>query len=98
MKRFALILAALGILCVAVGQAQAHPYYYGHGAYHGAYYRPVVVRPPIVVAPRVVVPVPAYPPVYSPYCYYPDPGYGFYYRGPGVSVGVGPGVSVGVGF
>jgi hypothetical protein len=55
--------------------------YYGYGAYP-------VVRPwvgvPYVVSPPVV----AYPPAYvAPRCYAPSAG--FYYRGPGISVGVG---------
>jgi hypothetical protein len=91
MKRIALILAVLGVLCVGVGQARADAWHHGyhHGGYYG-YQRPVVVvRPPVWVAPPVVVPVPVYPPVYRPYCYQPAPAAGFYYRGSGVSIGIG---------
>jgi len=90
MRRVALILATLGILCLAAGQAQAHPYHHGYGGYyHGYYYAPVVVRPPVWVAPPVVVPAPIYPPVYQSPCYYPAPAAGIYYRGPGLSIGIG---------
>jgi hypothetical protein len=93
MKRIALILATFGILCVAVGQAQAGDFHHGYHGYHGYYgghhNNVVVVRSPVWVAPRVVVPVPVYPPVYRPGCYYPAPAYGFYYQGRGLSIGVG---------
>jgi hypothetical protein len=90
MRRVALILATLGILCLAVGQAQAHVYHHGYGGYHHGYYGPVVVRPPVWVAPPVVVrPRVVYPPVYPSGCYYDYPSSGFYYQGPRVSVGVG---------
>lgn len=94
MKRVALILATVAILCVAAaGQAQAHPYHHGHGGYHGAYYggyyRPVVVRPTVVYSPAVV-PAPIYPPYYGNRCDYPAPYYSnFYYQGRGLSIGIG---------
>jgi hypothetical protein len=89
MRRVALILATLGILCLAAGQLQAHEYHHGHHGYpgHYAYYRaPVVVR-----AAPVVVPYVAYPPVCRPwpYYYYPAPASGFYYQGRGLSIGIG---------
>ena len=87
MRRVALILATLGILCVAAGQVQAHGYHHGH-AYYGGYYGAVVVRPPVVIAPPVVVAPPIYP-TYYPRCYYSAPSYGFYYQGRGLSIGVG---------
>lgn len=90
MKRVALILAVVGILCVSVGAAEAHNYHYGHHGHHG----PVVVHPrvwvppPVVVRPRVV-----YPPVYRydyGYGYYDcPPSFGFQYHGNRVSIGVG---------
>lgn len=86
MRRFALMLATLGILCVAAGQAQAHgyrPYYGGHGYHHG-YCAPAVVYPRVWAPPVVVVPPRAYPPVYVA-----RPGTGFYYQGRGVSIGIG---------
>jgi hypothetical protein len=97
MRRVALILAVLGVLCVGVGQAQAYgPYHHGH---HRAYYGPMVVRPPVWAVPQVVVAAPVvvyrqpacYPPVYSyPYRYYaPVPRAGFYYQGRGLSLGIG---------
>jgi hypothetical protein len=90
MKRVALILAVLGILCVAAGRIQAHEFRYGHGPYYGVYRAPVVIPPRVWVAPPVVVPVPPSPPAYQyPYPYYPAPSYGFYYRGRGLSIGVG---------
>ena len=91
MKRVALILAVVGILCVSAGQAQAKKYHHGHGGYHhghGGYHRGyhsrVIVHPPVVVRPRVV-----YPPVYQYRYYAPHQSFGFQYRGRGVSVGVG---------
>ena len=103
MKRVILMLAALTILCVAAGRAQAHDFHY---AYRPS---PRLLRPagpwadcggpaggawcPVRVAPRVV-----YPPVYGyypyPYCAQPvllrpGPYYGFYYQSGGVSIGVG---------
>jgi hypothetical protein len=93
MKRFALILATLAILCVAATQAQAHGYHHGYGVYYGGYYRaPVVVCPPVWVAPQAFVPTPVYPRVYRPSCNYPyayGPSCGFYYQGSGLSIGVG---------
>jgi hypothetical protein len=90
MRRIALILATLGILCVAVSQVQAHGYHHGYGGYYRGYYGPVVVRPPVVVAPPIIVrPRVVYPPVYGYRYYDPSPSGGFYYQGPGVSVGVG---------
>jgi hypothetical protein len=84
MRRVTLILAILGILCVAVGQVQAHGYHHNHGpAYYHGYRGPVVMRPPVVIAP------PIYPPIYRPRCYEPVPYYGFYYQGRGLSIGVG---------
>ncbi len=87
MRRVALILATFAILCVTASQVQAH--HHGHGYHHGGWYGPAVVRPHAWVAPPMVMPVPVYPPVYRPRYYYPTPGYGFYYQGRGVSVGVG---------
>ena len=89
MRRVALILVTLGILCLAAGQAQAHPSHHSCGGYYHGYYGPVVVARPVWIAPPVVVSVPAYPPVYRPQCYYPAPAASFYYRGPGLSIGVG---------
>jgi hypothetical protein len=98
MRRIALVLTVLGILCVAVGQAQAHgPYYYG--GHHRAYYAPVVVSAPVWATPRVVVAAPVvvyrrpvcYPSAYSypsPY-YAPVPRAGFYYQSRGLSLGIG---------
>jgi hypothetical protein len=64
--------------------------------HHGWYGYPVVVAPrvvqPAVVVPYgVVPPVVAYPPVYAAPRYYPygAPSAGFYYRSPGISMGVG---------
>ena len=92
MKRVALVLATLGILCIAAASAQADGYHHGHGyhrGYYGGYYGPVVVRSPVWVAPPVVVPAPIFPPVYrTRYCY-PEPSYGFYYQGRGLPIGVG---------
>ncbi len=102
MKRVTLMLAVLGLLCVAAGRAQGHDFHYAYGPHYG-YYAPVV-RGPIAVAPRVVVPVRVAPrvvyrPVYgyypypycvpSPYYYGPSPYYGFYYQSGGVSLTVG---------
>ena len=97
MKRFALILAVVVILCVSAGQAQAKRYHHGHGGYHrghGGYHHgyhssvivrsPVWAHPPVVVRPRVV-----YPPVYNYRYYAPYQSFGFQYHGRGVSVGVG---------
>jgi hypothetical protein len=94
MKRVALVLVTLGVLCLAAAPVQAGGYHHGHhngyhGGYYGGYYGPVVVRAPVLVAPRVVVPAPIYPPVYRTRYYYPEPSYGFYYQGRGVSIGVG---------
>ena len=103
MRRILLTLAAIGVLAVAANQALAGVYVgvggYGggyHGGHHGhhGYCAPVVVAPRVYLPPRVVVPYPDYPPVvyprvYRPSYYYPAPQSGFYYRGPGVSIGVG---------
>jgi hypothetical protein len=89
MKRFALMLATLAILCVGAAQAQAHGYHHGHGGYHGGFYGPAVVYPRVWAPPVVVVPPRVYPPVYDYRYYAPRPSTGFYYRGPGVSIGVG---------
>ncbi|MFZ1934896.1 MAG: hypothetical protein WCB27_17400 [Thermoguttaceae bacterium] len=101
MRRVACVLTVLGILCVAVGEAQAHNPYF-HNQYHHAYHGSVVVHPRVYVAPRVVVPVAPVPTVvypqplyYSPmygcgYPYYaPVPAAGFYYRSRGLSLGIG---------
>jgi hypothetical protein len=103
MRRVTFVLAVLGLLCVAVGQAQAYgPYYHGghhnayhYGGYHNAYYAPVVV-PRVYVAPRVMVPPVIYPrPLYYRSCYdYPyyaplPPAGGFYYQSRGLSLGIG---------
>ncbi len=95
MRRIALTLAVLAVLCVAAGRASAHDYHWAYKTYPG-YYAPVV-RAPVTVVRRVVVPIPAAPrvvyrPVYSyypyyapsPYYYYPVPSYGAYY-----TVGIG---------
>lgn len=101
MKRVACILTVLAIVCLAAGQVQAYGGHYGgyhggygghHGGHYGAYYGGY--HGPVVVAPRVVVPAypPArviYPPPYRYRCYEPAPVGGFFYRGPGVSIGVG---------
>lgn len=87
MRRFALMVAALAILGVSAGQAQAHGHH-GHYGHHG-YYTPAVVYPRVWAPPVVVMPPRVYPPVYDYRYYTPRPASGFYYRGPGVSVGVG---------
>lgn len=101
MKRVALILTVLGILCLASSQAYAHGghrggHHDGYAVHHGGHYCGPVVRPQVWVGPRVIVPVapppavmyrPAYPYAY-PY-YAPAPSGGFYYRGRGLSLGVG---------
>jgi hypothetical protein len=84
MRRFAMTLAVLGILCFAAGQAQADGHYSHHG--HHGWYAPVIVPRPVVVA-RPIVPV--YPPVCGYRYYQPWPASGFYYRSPGLSIGVG---------
>ena len=88
MRRIALMLAILGILCVAAGQVQAHEYHYVYGHHHG-WCVPVVVRPHVWVGPRAVIPVPVARPVYPYGCYYPGPACGVYYQGRGLSIGVG---------
>lgn len=89
MRRFALMLATLGILCVAASQVQAHDYHHGHGGYHRSYYGPAMVYPRVWAPPAVIVRAPVYPPVYGyRYCA-PRPSSGFYYQGRGVSIGVG---------
>jgi hypothetical protein len=90
MKRIALMLAILGILSVAAGQAQAHEHHYAYGHHYG-WYAPVVVRPQWVAPPRAIVTVPVARPVY-PYgygYYYPGPACGVYYQSRGLSIGVG---------
>ena len=99
MRRVAYVLAVLGVLCVAAGQAQANgPYYYGghhHGYYHGGYYSayvaPVVVPRVVVSAPAVVYPRPTYYRSCYDYPYYAPlpPTTGFYYRSRGLSLGIG---------
>lgn len=96
MRRIALTLATLGILCLAAGQAQAHKYHHGrhgHHGHHGRHHRAtVVVGRPCWAAPPMVVRVPAYRPVYRPmyhYPYYSAPAYGFYYQRRGLSIGIG---------
>jgi hypothetical protein len=97
MRRVAYVLAVLGILCVAAGQAQAHNPYYHNGyhqnyGYHHAYYGPRVVVAPRVVVPTAICPQPLfYRPVYrSYYPYYaPAPAAGFYYQSRGLSLGIG---------
>ncbi len=92
MRRFTLILAVLGMLCLTGATAQAGGYHHHYGHYRGpwgGYHGPVAVRSPAWVAPRVVVPPPVVVAVPRPRCYYAEPGYGFYYRGRGVSVSVG---------
>jgi hypothetical protein len=93
MRRVLLTLATLGILAVAASPALAgHGYH--HGYRHGGFYAPAYVQPRVWVAPPVVVPYGGYPavvpaPVYRYRPYYPGVQSGFYYRGPGVSIGVG---------
>jgi hypothetical protein len=91
MRRVLMILAVLGILGLAAGQAQAHGYYY-HPAYHHGYYgyyAPVVVRPAVVVPVAPPGYYSAYPPVYGYRYYAPCPRYGVYYQGRGLSIGIG---------
>ena len=93
MRRVFLIVATVGILCVAANQVQAHdPGRYDRRHHHG--YRGAVVHPPIWSRPTVVLPAPVYPPaVYGPaypyQYYYPGPSFGFYYQNRGLSIGVG---------
>ncbi len=92
MKRAAMVLAVLGVLCISAGQVWAHDHHKGHGKYYHGHRGPVVVRPAVVVPPPVVVrPRVVYPPYYGyGYGYYdPCPSFGFRYNGPRVSVGVG---------
>jgi hypothetical protein len=99
MKRIALILATVGILCLAAGNAQAGGPHHGYGGHHGGYYpggyhggyryNAVVVRPPVCLPPPVIARYPVYPPVYRYNYYYPAPAYGFYYQSRGLSIGVG---------
>jgi hypothetical protein len=90
MKRVALILAVVGILCLGIGQIQANDFHHGHHGYYGGYrHGPVVVARPIWIAPAAVVPYAVYPPVYRPWYYYPGTASGFYYQGRGVSIGIG---------
>ena len=96
MKRFALILAVLGILCVTATQVQAHEHYYYANPHYGYYYGPRVVYPPVILGPGAMVgsprilPVPVYAaPVYYPRYYAPVPRYGFYYQNRGLSLGIG---------
>ena len=97
MRRVLLTLATLGILAVAASPAWAdHGNYHGyhHGYHHGGFYAPAYVHPRVWVAPPVVMPYGGYPvvvpaPVYRYRPYYPEVQSGFYYRGPGVSIGVG---------
>jgi len=102
MRRVLLILATMGILAVAASPALADHGYY-HGYRHGGFYAPAYVHPRVLVAPPVVVPYGGYEavapyggypavvpaPVYRYRPYYPGVQSGFYYRGPGVSIGVG---------
>ena len=96
MKRIALILAVLGILSVAVSQAQAHEHHYYARPYYSQYYGPTVVYPPVFLGPAAMVggprilPVPVYPsPAYYPRYYPPAPRFGLYYQNRGVSLGIG---------
>ena len=101
MKRVVLALAAVAVLCIAANQAQAAGVAVtvggwdppAHVVHHHGWRRPVVVHPPVFYPPRVIVPAyppVVYPPVYSvPRVYYGGPNGSFYYRGPGVSLGVG---------
>jgi hypothetical protein len=90
------MLATLGILCVAAKEVQAHEFhgYHHRYGYYAGYCAPIVVsRPvwarPVVVAPLTVYPRVVYPRVYSYPYYYSVPSSGFYYQGPGLSIGVG---------
>jgi hypothetical protein len=76
--------------------AAIHQVHYGP-RHHGYYYRPVprAYHPPVVVVPRPVI---VAPPVYRSYYYHGHPGYhygyghphgGFFYRSPGLSIGIG---------
>jgi len=102
MRRVLLTLVAMGILAVAASPALAgHGYYRDYR--HGGFYAPAYVHPRVLVAPPVVVPYVGYQavapyvgyetvvpaPVYRYRPYYPGVQSGFYYRGPGVSIGVG---------
>jgi hypothetical protein len=93
MRRVLLTLATMGILAVAASPALADHGYH-HGYRHGGFYAPAYVQPRVWVAPPVVAPYVGYPvvvppPVYRYRPYYPGVQSGFYYRGPGVSIGVG---------
>jgi len=93
MRRVLLTLATMGILAVAASPALADHGYY-HGYHHGGCYAPAYVHPRVWVAPPVVMPYVGYravvpAPVYRYRPYYPNVQSGFYYRGPGVSIGVG---------
>lgn len=82
------------------GWNYGHYGHYGHHGHHGypgpnvgVYlgYRPPVVYapPPVIYAPPpapVVVPAPMVAP--APYYYPPAPSTSFYYRGPGIGVGI----------
>jgi hypothetical protein len=92
MKRIALALLAVGILCIGAGQAMAHgPHGYGHGGHYGYYDGPAVVRPYYCPPPRVIYPpVVVHPRAYGYYVPdYPRPSYNFYYQGRGLSLGFG---------
>jgi hypothetical protein len=91
MKRLLLILAAVGLFCMAVEQAQAHNYYaYGPHCRAWAYHH---VPPPaarvIVTPPAVVVPAPPPRTVYRYYNDSPASGFLFHYQGRRVAVDIG---------
>ncbi len=103
MRQIAMMLAAVGILCLAATAAEAHGYYH-HGYGYGYRYAPVYGYPvPLPAQPRVLMGTVLTRPTmlvqppprtwYRPapcYRYYaPVPRYNLYYRSRGLSLGIG---------